>query len=358
MNPHTSPLLVPPVLSRWRSEEKRAGHITRDILAGQDWTRHLLENKDLGWQEIKYLSSCPKKRLDSDAAPRDLRGFTFRDIDLTGNQGLSDSCLDYSIFDGVLLRDSSFTGSSLRFTRISTGSVLDGALFRFADVRGAQFQNISMRGADFSNANIENANFTESDIEGLVLKDVKYSSEGTLGLLTSPSGWTKFGGKTQQKNILSNDSDSNISTYISNQCSRFLFEDSHPILGKVSYLLTNFGQSPWRLCLWVVGLWLTFGIIYASPSLPKALEDTQIGNFLIWCSPKLFDTRTDSELRHPVRALYFSAVTLTSLGFGDIVPDPSDWKSHLYVCLESILGYLLLGAFVSLLLKSFDSSYS
>jgi len=45
------------------------------------------------------------------------------------------------------------------------------------------------------------------------------------------------------------------------------------------------------------------------------------------------------------RMLYFSAVTVTTLGYGDIVPIST--LARLFVALESILGILIIGWFIN-----------
>lgn len=48
-----------------------------------------------------------------------------------------------------------------------------------------------------------------------------------------------------------------------------------------------------------------------------------------------------------IRALYFSIVTMTTLGFGDIFAYPSSLFGHLLLTLQVLLGYALLGALVT-----------
>ena len=47
------------------------------------------------------------------------------------------------------------------------------------------------------------------------------------------------------------------------------------------------------------------------------------------------------------RALYFSVVTMTTLGFGDIAANPDSWAGQTLLMLQVILGYVLLGALVT-----------
>ena len=49
----------------------------------------------------------------------------------------------------------------------------------------------------------------------------------------------------------------------------------------------------------------------------------------------------------PFRALYFSIVTMTTLGFGDMYAHPESLVGHVLLTIQVILGYVLLGALVT-----------
>ncbi len=57
--------------------------------------------------------------------------------------------------------------------------------------------------------------------------------------------------------------------------------------------------------------------------------------------------RTGDHAREPLTFLYYSVVTLTSLGYGDIVPTSS--ASQVLVMLEVCIGYMMLGGLISIL---------
>jgi hypothetical protein len=53
----------------------------------------------------------------------------------------------------------------------------------------------------------------------------------------------------------------------------------------------------------------------------------------------------------PLRSIYFSVVTMTTLGFGDMYANPKNYWfgawGHLLLIIQVILGYVLLGALVT-----------
>ena len=53
------------------------------------------------------------------------------------------------------------------------------------------------------------------------------------------------------------------------------------------------------------------------------------------------------DIKGFVHALYFSVVTMTTLGFGDMAANPDNWQGQVLLMLQVILGYVLLGALVT-----------
>ena len=48
-------------------------------------------------------------------------------------------------------------------------------------------------------------------------------------------------------------------------------------------------------------------------------------------------------------AFYYSIVTFTTLGFGDVTPKPAEAYLQFLVTIEVILGYVMLGGLISIL---------
>jgi len=70
------------------------------------------------------------------------------------------------------------------------------------------------------------------------------------------------------------------------------------------------------------------------------------GAYCLW--PQLLTlSEPGGELRGPWHALYFSVVTQTTLGFGDIHANPDSPVGQGLLMLQVILGYVLLGALVT-----------
>lgn len=340
--------------SRWKGQQFRIEAIINDIRAGKDWTKNLLESKKKGWDKLSFLSSCPTKfKIPGEAAPRDLRGLKLENIDLSNTDGLSNSCIDFCCFNRVLFDSASLVGASLRFSRINKDCVFNRSNMQFVDLRYSDFSGVSLEGAVLIGADLRGANFTDTILIGANLKNIHYSEEPWWGFLKPRRwrSWTYFGGEFQSPNLLESEISSLDAKFIDGENLRWVFNHKNRIFGFVWYILSNYGRSPLRFLLWVFIIWVIFGIIYAGYPIPSFLEDTIFGEILCWLAPKI-DWNGVSPSENFFRPFYFSAVTMTSLGFGDIIPIPINWKAQLYICIQVFLGYLILGMFIGILIQN------
>jgi len=65
------------------------------------------------------------------------------------------------------------------------------------------------------------------------------------------------------------------------------------------------------------------------------------------CVVGLQDRIAVGDFRAFVHALYFSVVTMTTLGFGDIHANPDNWVGQILLMAQVLLGYVLLAALVT-----------
>jgi hypothetical protein len=84
-----------------------------------------------------------------------------------------------------------------------------------------------------------------------------------------------------------------------------------------------------------------FGFIYSNIIVPAWLPDW-IQNFLLNIDPKLTFTSPPNVFT----PFYYSIVTFTTLGFGDVTP--TNFWGEFWVTLEVILGYVMLGGLISI----------
>jgi len=98
---------------------------------------------------------------------------------------------------------------------------------------------------------------------------------------------------------------------------------------KFFWRISDYGRSTWRIIAWFFGLAFVFALLY------RLFPDLVV----------VYDNVGD--IRGFWHALYFSVVTMTTLGFGDIAADPDSWAGQTLLMAQVILGYVLLGALVT-----------
>ena len=89
-------------------------------------------------------------------------------------------------------------------------------------------------------------------------------------------------------------------------------------------LTSHCGRSIGLWAFWSLCIALSFGRLYAG-------------------HPEWFE-----QSMGPLSPWYFSVVTFTTLGFGDLTPKPECWQGQCWVMAEVILGYIMLGGLISI----------
>ncbi|MFH1717698.1 MAG: pentapeptide repeat-containing protein [Planctomycetota bacterium] len=95
------------------------------------------------------------------------------------------------------------------------------------------------------------------------------------------------------------------------------------------WLLSDYGLRTWWIIAWFFGLAVAFALAY------WLLPSTVMVNCKV------------GDIRGLWHAIYFSVVTMTTLGFGDIAANPDSWLGQTLLMFQVILGYVLLGALVT-----------
>lgn len=100
---------------------------------------------------------------------------------------------------------------------------------------------------------------------------------------------------------------------------------------KLFWWITDYGSSTVRLILVFLGIASLYALSYVI--YPDMTNDD-----VLKYSPDVGLVAA--------RALYFSVIVMTGLGFGEIAPNSSIFIGHVVVLLQSLTGYILLGAFL------------
>lgn len=105
------------------------------------------------------------------------------------------------------------------------------------------------------------------------------------------------------------------------------------LIVKIFWSFSDYGYSTQRVINTFFASCLFFAVIYfLFPSLISGLEPWQ-----------------------PIRSVYFSVVTMTTLGFGDMYASKDNGLAQILIIFHVLLGYVLLGALITVLSHLFTS---
>ncbi|HHH30932.1 MAG TPA: hypothetical protein ENK57_21660 [Polyangiaceae bacterium] len=202
--------------------------------------------------------------------------------------------------------DAIFTGADLR-AAVFERSRLTGACLDGVDATGADLQ-----GADLCDVSVADARFDKADLRGCSLTGITgYAQAHWIGTDVrdiAPLGvhlWKRF---VADQNYLAE------------------FRRQGPlaeVLYKLWWLTSDCGRSVARWGMCTVILVVAFAAAYT-------MVDIDYGNHATWLSP-----------------LYFSVVTVTTLGYGDV--QPASVAAQAVAMAQVVAGYVMLGGLLSIL---------
>lgn len=229
-----------------------------------------------------------------------------------------------SIFVGKGLHDGAYFEEAKfpKKTYFNETKFLKGPIFKKTNLKGANFYKSHLQEADFSFANLKGADLRGTSFEKAIVENVKYDrSTKFKGIdVTQATGSPLFirFAKDQE----------------------FLEGMQSTIWGKVKYsiwnVLADCGRTMWRWTFWcffvafyfAVNFNLIYYVNFQAFSFNPSIESTNFGSFL-----------------------YYSIVTFTTLGFGDIIPTANYVQR--WVIAEVIMGYVMLGFLIGIGINKF-----
>ena len=133
--------------------------------------------------------------------------------------------------------------------------------------------------------------------------------------------------------------------------------------------LSNYGRSTKRIFVWFFALAFSFGFIYYFLGVVDYFLDFHFLWLVIGYPDNNFHepgiianlfavngNHFDNALLVLVRSIYFSIVTMTTLGFGDVYANPDSYWGHAFLAFQVVLGYITLGALITRFAVLFSSS--
>jgi len=322
--------------------------LKRTKISDQELTKILQEHRD--WHESRHEEGNQADLRDSDLGGRNLQGACLNEAKLQG-AFLKEANLDGAELNRATLQSARLAGASLKQASLSNANLenayLEGAKLQkarldysdlqearldSADLEGASLLDADLRRAILTGANLQkavllNANFREAILAGARiqradLRGVNLEGANVTGI--------KYDRKHRYRGI-------RVATcYGSPRFKRFAQDQdfieetrSHWFLFPI-YLLwsisSDCGRSFVRWAGWSVVLAIIFGLMFYRLG-PEA--------FAVADLPWNLSTM-----------IYYSVVTFTTLGFGDVTPKTTE--AAWWVMGEVITGYVMLGGLISI----------
>jgi uncharacterized protein YjbI with pentapeptide repeats len=310
--------------NKWRAENPAI----RPLLAGEDMSDLDLSGINLGEADLTEADFYDADLSQANLKMAVLKGADLSEANLSEAElykvDLSGAYLTSANLSGAYLAEANLAGADLR------GTKLHDVDFTEADLTRANLSDSELKGSKLAHATITNANFNNADFALTNLIGVQYgdfhSMRGHyLGIrgLDSCYGNAIFVRDAQDQDYLDT-MEHNISLTQSpakRRLKRFLFSFWRRI---------DYGRSLTKPFLYAIILATLFGILYFfDMNLNWGLMDYS-GSAQSWITP-----------------FYYSIVTYTTLGFGDITPQ--HWLGEIIVVVEVVLGYTTLGLLLAIL---------
>lgn len=300
-----------------------------DVLAGQNLTGADLRGRDLSGVDLRGrdLSSADLSgtrligaQLDgavlhrTNLAGAQLTGASMSGADMSeingqqaglGGVDLTDAVMVGADLSGATLSGADATGADLR------GANLDDARLRETVLAGADLTRVSAKRADLSEAVVTGAALVDSDLSGARLRRVYgYESANWIGVEILNVDFS--GAYTARRSII----DQNYLHEFRNR------DRKHRLLYELWRLTSGCGQSVARWGGLTAVVTIAFALAYTQVEIDYGDHET------------------------PLSPLYFSVVTLTTLGFGDVLP--ASMPAQILVMGEVTIGYCMLSGLLSI----------
>ncbi len=271
------------------------------------------------------------------------------DIWLSGanlkNAHLEGTILWYAHLEGAILKDAHLKGANLLWGHLEgatlTNAHLEGAILILAYLRGAELILVHLEGAKLIVAHLEGAELRWAHLEGAEL--MWANLEGADFTAVAVDGKTIISECTIDRNTnftgvgldaaRVEPGPKQLLQYNVRRIGWNKWYKQHRLLAPLVWFfwqMSDYGRSTRRVVGTFFILAFAFaGIYFAVPGLVDNLHETGhwFGNL--------------------VRAVYFSIVTMTTLGFGDMYAHSQSIAGHLLLILQVLLGYVLLGALIT-----------
>lgn len=291
-------------------------------LSGADLLLADFSGADLTGANLRDTISTSEKELGHVQRGPRFRDAVLREADLTGahcrNSDFSGCQLAGAVLNNADLRQANLSGNDLSDAHLA-GADLSAANLARCRLRGLSLTGCQLAHADLSGADLSEADVSAANLQGANLHDanvhrIRYDRRARFrGVrVASCYGSSRFRRFAQDQDYIEE------------------FREAYPLAYRIWLVLTDCGRSMARVVLWSAGLTVLFAAAY------------------LWLGEASFAVSNKSTLGWDAFvALYYSVVTFTTLGFGDVTPVTR--LAAVVVMIEVVVGYVMLGILISIL---------
>ncbi len=319
------------VLERLRSSCKK-GNKNRPgklNLIGMDFSGEDLSGLDLSGYDFSNTNFTDADLTGSNLSWSILAGAIFYKAKLVHCEilgaDLSGANLNECVAEMCGLAAANLTNASLISARMSRSSMskscLHNADLRGADLESARIIEADLTGANFFRAKLSRADLKHCNVEGTNFELAEMRATRLLGIKKfNKANW--IGTDIRDLDLRGAHL---VQRYIADE--NYLYEfriqsSFHMLLYHLWRITSNCGRSLSLWTLWIIVITLLFASLYS-------VCDIDYGEYKTSFSP-----------------IYFSVVTLTTLGYGDVYP--ASLTAQILAAIQAIFGYICLGGLLSI----------
>lgn len=293
-------------------------------LSGIDLRECDLSSLDLSGSDLSGADLSDAIMFKTNLKGADLSGAKLRAAELTGadlsSANLEDADLSSSGLGMACLRNARLFNANLSLTTLSKAD-LEGTDLRCCKFRNARLRESRLLNTDFSGADLRGADLSLSIVSGSQFVNVDLR-DSRLRMVRDFNKASWIGADIRDINFAG-----------AYQLRRFIVDQNYlkefkennrlsSIIYKIWWLTSDCGRSLTRWFSCVLLLILFYAIVYS-------FVEIDYGEYPTWFS-----------------GVYYSIVTITTLGYGDVLP--ASLAGQIVAIAEVISGYLMLGGLLSI----------
>ncbi len=293
---------------------------------------------DKNWQEARYFKDKNLISLLENRAKTlepmlkfKLSNCNFSSINLVNN----------SSKEGYILKDSDLYKSDFKkahcYKMDFSGSNLMKADFSFANLNSANLRDCNLLGTNFKHAKLENIEWGKKILQEKEAKSTKNKEEAKV-LYQEAEEIYRYLRKITEDDGLVDTAGFFFQKEMQMRRKKMPLFSLQRIISKLVDISCGYGEKPTRIILVSLFIIICFSSVFFFTGLVS--NDARIGY--------VFESSLSSNIDMYLQSLYFSVVTFTTLGYGDIIPLGI---SRLFAGIEALLGGFILAIFVVVFVK-------